>query len=557
MKNIVSKLIFTTFFSLMLFSCQEDYLEVEHYNIVSPEALAEADPTKTMTQLVNGLYDTFYGMESSGTKRDWHFKPHVQLGNMPAMDCQAGGWDANWSKFGWLADDGFFLGPWKHCYTAINRVNVFLQMLENVDVAEVDGGQDYLDLLEAEARVIRAYNFFYLTINFGPVPMLETGETYSNTPDKPRPESTEAAWKKIIEDFTFAEEIIDWAPRNNEAGRITKGMVKAYLAKSYMQNNQFEMAKLQLEDIVQEGIYELEPCFGAMNAVSYRYGKESVWEVAYPEHENMNWSGANDDDAYWWVNNNMEWGSLFISHEWVEDMEVGDYRKDYSVMTYGNGNPYFELPENHPTFTSGMYVNGEVNLANNRCLKYWQECNMITKEDPQMIHYRKSALLMRYAEVLLNLAECKFQTGGNGWSEINQIRNRAFANLEVGLNSFPNGYDAEAIIPSPRETGMPVIVPDAQIFYTNYKNTKGYSSEVWKVALVQERRKEFVAEYTVWYDLTRMGMAEEFLDIEYPLNGRYSKRSAEYDEHFDIFPIPNEEILTNDGISPADQNPGY
>ncbi len=557
MKSKFSKLLVVFSLTLMFMSCNEEYLEVDHYDIISADALAGADANTTMNQLLNGLYDTFYGMESAGTKRDWHFKPHIQLANMPAMDCQAGGWDANWSKFGWLADDAFFVGPWKHCYTAINRANVFLDLLQSVDPLDIDGGQSVLELLEAEARAIRAYNFQYLTINFGRVPMLETGETFSNTPDKSRPESTEAAWKIIIEDYVYAEQIIDWIPRNNEAGRLTKGMVKAYLAKAYMQNKQFELAKKELQDIVDEGIYELEPCFGAMNAVSYRYGKESIWEVAYPDHENMNWNGADSDDAYWWVNNNMEWGSLYISHEWVEDMEPGDYRKDYSVMTYGNDNPYFKLPENHSTFTQGMYVNGEVNLANNRCLKYWQECNMITKEDPTMIHYRKSALLMRYAEVLLNLSECKFQTGGDGWSEIYQIRNRAFANLEVGLTEYPDGYNAEAIIPEPRATGVQAIVPDAKNYYTSYKSEKGYTSEVWKVALVQERRKEFLAEYSVWYDLTRMDMAGEFLNIEYPMNGRYSKRQAEYDPHFNIFPIPNEEILTNGGISSADQNPGY
>jgi len=555
MKNIFLKSFVVASLTLFMSACSEEYLEVDHYDIVSADAMANADANVTMNQLLNGLYDTFYGMQSAGTHRDWNFKPQIQLGNMPAMDCQAGGWDASWSSFGWLADDAFFLGPWKHCYTAINRANVFLELLEGVDPNELDGGQDTKDILEAEGRVIRAFNFQYLTLNFGPVPMLETGETFSNTPDKPRPESTEAAWNKIIADYEFAVNKIAWSPRNNEAGHVTRGMIKAYLAKAYMQNSQYDKAKDELQDIVDEGIYELEPCFGAMNSINYRFGKESVWEVAYPDHEDMNWSAGDNEDAIWWVNNNMEWGSLYISHEWVEDMEPGDYRKDYSVVTYGNDNPYFPLGENHAIFTEGMYKAGEVNLANNRCLKYWQSNEMMT--GGTTIHYRKSALLMRYAEVLLNLAECKFQTGGDGWAEINQIRNRAFGNLEVGLVDFPADYDADAIVPVTRENGTPVTVPDAQTYYTSYKNNKGYTSEVWKVALVQERRKEFLAEYTVWYDLTRMGMTEEYLKIEYPINGRYSKRQAEYDIHFEIFPIPFLEIQTNDGITSADQNPGY
>lgn len=555
-KTIYKSLMFLSLLFLLP-ACSEDFLEVEHKDIVDAEALMKENPQEAINQLLNGLYDTFYGMESAGTVIDWHFKPHIQLGNMPAMDCQAGGWDANWSSFGWLADDGFFLGPWKHCYTAINRCNYFLQLLKDVDASRLEGGQEAKDLYEAEARTIRAYNYQYLTINFGPVPMLETGETFSNTPDKPRPESTQAAWNKIIEDYAFAVDKIDWNPRNGEGGRVTKGMIKAYLAEAYMQNEDYNNAKTQLQDIVSSGKYELEPCFGALFAMNYRYGKESVWEVAYPDQENMGWGANGNDDAYWWPNNNMEWGSLFISHEWVEDMEPGDYRKDYSVMTYGSNNPYFPLSDDHSTVSGGMYVQGETNLANNRCLKFWQDCDMITGDAEYKIFYRKSALLMRYAEVLLNLAECKFQTGEEGWVEIDQIRNRAFGNLEVGLTDFPADYNADAIIPATRQNGIAVTVPNAQTFYTSYKSTKGYTSDVWKVALVQERRKEFLAEYTVWYDLTRMGMAGEYLNIEYPIGGRYSKREAEYDSHFDIFPIPNEEILTNNGIPASAQNPGY
>ena len=63
-----------------------------------------------------------------------------------------------------------------------------------------------------------------------------------------------------------------------------------------------------------------------------------------------------------------------------------------------------------------------------------------------------------------------------------------------------------------------------------------------------------------------MGVAKEFLDIEYPIGGRTdlppelglgTNRQAQYDDHFALFPIPYDEIITNDGISQDDQNPGY
>ena len=36
---------------------------------------------------------------------------------------------------------------------------------------------------------------------------------------------------------------------------------------------------------------------------------------------------------------------------------------------------------------------------------------------------------------------------------------------------------------------------------------------------MQERRKEFLQEFSLWFDLTRMGLVEEWLNCEYPKNG--------------------------------------
>ena len=102
----------------------------------------------------------------------------------------------------------------------------------------------------------------------------------------------------------------------------------------------------------------------------------------------------------------------------------------------------------------------------------------------------QSAIWLRYSAVLLNYAECLFETGENGWPYINQVRDRAWENwsrqsllqtkfIPIELNSNPD-----------------ITVPDAQTYYTAYKALKGYNADVWKVALTMERRHEFLAEYS-------------------------------------------------------------
>ena len=59
---------------------------------------------------------------------------------------------------------------------------------------------------------------------------------------------------------------------------------------------------------------------------------------------------------------------------------------------------------------------------------------------------------------------------------------------------------------------------DAQDYYAKVKAEKGYTSEVWKVAVNQERRKEFSAEPYLRSDLQKSGFLEEHVNTAYPKN---------------------------------------
>lgn len=199
-------------------------------------------------------------------------------------------------------------------------------------------------------------------------------------------------------------------------------------------------------------------------------------------------------------------------------------------------------------------------MPNISSVKYWRrKCDYWTTINPPF-----AVRTLRYAEILLDYAECCFRTGdaGSGWNIISQIRERAFGNLEVMLS------DPDYPIPMLTET---VQVPDAQTFYTQYKADKGYSAEPWLIAVNMERRHEFNAEYSFFYDLKRSGMLGEFIENEYPknvginpavdpdeaLNDWHIYRTFDNNPNKMLFPIPEKEILNNDAIGPEDQNPGY
>ena len=194
--------------------------------------------------------------------------------------------------------------------------------------------------------------------------------------------------------------------------------------------------------------------------------------------------------------------------------------------------------------------------------------------------------MKRYANVLLDYAECCFRTGAaaEGWQYVNMIRNRAFGNLEVGksaeltakYNNYykqlaqtyqDNGYgyytaSDEYPIPFNEET---VTVPDAEQYYTQLKAAKGFTSEVWKVAVNEERRKEFNAEWSLKTDLQKSGYLVDHMDHNYPKGYGQATgmeqiyqwrtyRGFDFNEGKMDMPIPQDELIKN---PLCDQNEAY
>jgi hypothetical protein len=209
-------------------------------------------------------------------------------------------------------------------------------------------------------------------------------------------------------------------------------------------------------------------------------------------------------------------------------------------------------------------------------VKYWRttRSNYQAPWGPQQIYYK------RYANVLLDYAECLFNLNGGAdataWGYINQIRERAWGNMEVGnaasltakylpyyqeMARFFIGRGATDIVvpttyPLPFNTAL-VAVPDAQTYYTGLKASKGFASPVWLVALGMERRKEFNAEWCLAQDLFRSGFLIDHININYPTGVGYANtnplvkdswntyRAFEFDIQKMDMPIPTDEILKN------------
>lgn len=535
-------------------SCNKDYLTVNRYDVVQPEELFSSEAS--IIKGLNGVYDMLYPdkQATSDIQQNWNFKPQMAFSNYPALDCQAMGWDNEFTRHAWRPDKDMFEIGWLNCYKGVDRANRFIAKLNNTDPSVFANGETTKNIIMAEARAIRGFFYYYLAQNFGRVPMLAEGETYSNTPNKARAATIEDTWNFILQDFSYAAGILDWIPWKGEYGRVTKGMAKAYLAEVDMYLKDYASAKQELKDIIDSKTYSLEPSYGTIDTENHWWGRESIFEVAFPDFDDMGWGAANKTDALLWTSCLTAsptwggWGALFISDESVSSYEPGDKRRVYSIVAHGETNPY-----TGQKLTDDIVTSSE-NMPNNSCLKWWKRVLYTDK-----IYYSQSSVWMRYAAVLLNYSECLFETvgegtdgdGHTGWYYLDLIRERAWGNLEVAIQpQFPNE-------PIPLNAA-PVIVPGAETFYKNDPHFKSYTADIKKVAVMNERRHEFLAEYSFWYDLSRTGMAAEFLDKEYPQNsGTGTNRQFTFQPYRTIYPIPYLEIVRNSLIGPENQNPGY
>ena len=610
-----------------LSSCNnEDFLDVPLYDKQDIQAQFGNDDNARIG--LNGIY-----AYNNVSKEDdcWGYKPNLFTGSHPTMDTQCTGWDVKFLDQTWDANVGELGQGWAHCYAAINRANLYLAGLAEATEISPEAKR----FCEGEARALRGYFYTWLATTFGRVPMLATGEDFNNTPNKAAAQTYEEMWDFIIEDFSKAAELLDWKPFNGQYGRCTKGMAKAYLADAYMWKayrcpevaaDCYNKAKAELKSIIDSGTYKLATNFATNWDPAGFWNEECVWAMC--SDEGQQWSSWGGDRTITFANPNMfkwftacpengGWGSQYLSWEWYSCYEPGDTRRDGSCATgavpvdqmakYGiepskvvwGYHPYLKDSLGvkdatghvvHPFYNAEGVLSGtktmQFHFTNGEfapaiwTTKIWRNAyadgnSWGTQMWSPTIIYGK-----RYANVLLDYAECCFRTGqeDEGWKQLDILRNRAWGNLTVGqdyskyfahmndvysgnnknltMTEYPVGVLTEA-----------VTVPSAKEYYTALKakpNRVGYThtSEAWKVAVNEERRKEFNSEWCLCPDMIKSGYMEDHINYNYPkddggsdyANYPWSKRTFDFDIRKMDMPIPADEILKNTLI---EQNPGY
>ena len=509
MKKIV---LYTTLLSALLFfnSCNDEDLELTNPNALTTDQFW-ATPSDA-EQGVNSIYAMFY---KDGLWSRWmYFRMDLTsdegFSKSPWIEL------ADWTRFNYV-NYNFWEGngvTWRDTYKAIFRCN---QVLANVPEIEFTDPARKESIL-AEAKFLRALHYFYAAELWENIPLVLEPSTPG---DLPQQQTKEQIFAQVETDLNEAFQALPLTWDGPNIGRPTRGAVKGFLAKLYMQQRKWSEAKATMDYLISgEGaMYSLVSNYKDNFTDLNENNPESVFEIQFGGQR----LGGTDEAANAAVSNTRAQFFAPRSIGWSDGQArnwmVGLFKEEPNV----NGGIDERL--RHTLF----YADIEADFGDLIYGRHWEwDADEAWFRKGQRDYYRNNEdyysqvnyRMIRYADILLMYAEALNELGQTteAYQYVDLVRARAKM--------------------APLATAHPEI---------------GSSHDQFLARLKKERVLELCGESVRWLDLKRWGDLETQAGVD---------AIAERDPDFNGFvvgktirmPIPQSEVENNPNLQ---QNPGY
>lgn len=176
--------------------------------------------------------------------------------------------------FTWDATHPWLHGFWNRSYSDIHRANVVLDHVPAIQMNE-DRKKEIL----AEARFLRAVNYFNLYNLFGPVPIITTSEVTGK--DRPGRPSKEEYIKFIEDEFLAVSQVLPAV--QDQYYRATSGAALGFLCKFELNNHEWQNAAQTAEQIISSKVYKLytEGDRTELFALDNEENSEFIWVIPF------------------------------------------------------------------------------------------------------------------------------------------------------------------------------------------------------------------------------------------------------------------------------------
>ena len=500
---------------------------------------------------------------------------------------------------------------WAHHYKGIIRANTVIEKGK-----ELFGNDEAVQKYIAEAEVLRALFYFNLVRAYGGVPIImDIPQEYTDSRGHLRA-STEEVYIRILTDLTTAIESNNLYRSTNNGEKTPTGRVNKYAAEALLgkvllsmpnditeaaypnveawkdisanpnitvfypetTTTQYEAAKYYLEDVINNGGYELYPNFSELFKPTNKHSSESIWEVEYktgqaeglgspfytlfspasyaprnkansngyiPSPISNQGNGACAPTGYF-MDMAKKWDSMYPDYQYevrkFDDVIYTDTRiSDGNIQLDTDGISYLPVNENKDYTQNVAYpydpytgTSFRTSVKGFSADDQWMCGKYMGSSEYKVNDSDDNWYILRFADVLLLLAEAEAHISDGVLSQsvlnntINLVRERA------GIVPYLASGDSnkEWVLDTPEKVYQ---------------------------AIYDERTLELAFEGHRWFDLVRSGKAVEVMNQHFTnfynaytsnsspnVNNYYMKSEKfEIDQYCTLFPIPSQEIRSN------------
>ena len=231
------------------------------------------------------------------------------------------------------ASNGLNLNLWSGAYNTIYMCNA---LIEGVAVNRVLSS-DTREILEGQARFVRAFTYFELTNLYGDVPLV-TQTNYTVNALESRSLQTEV-YDLIQEDLNRAVELLDSDYRDNERTRANRFTALGLLARVHLYLENWEQAETYSSEVLAAtDLYELPE---DLNNVFLANSPEALWQVS-PE----GWGGmfTHTRDGNLLIRITPTGSPVSLSENLMQEWEAGDLRQEDWIGSFNSAAETYYYP---------------------------------------------------------------------------------------------------------------------------------------------------------------------------------------------------------------------
>lgn len=571
MKKII-RLFAVTALTLATLSCTDDSLELANPNSLSSATAfsTDADMDATLVGVYHSFYNNFFALlnsiQFSGQTDEMttNSVPDIQAYSKLVYSNMNHHWNST---------------AWNRLYEQIARCNQVIQYSENItEWPEFDKAQ-----IVAQARAIRAYDYYCLTMMYQSVPYVDYVAPAS---DQPVQTSFDELCQHIIDDADYAYKTLPASYKSSEGYsacpkwkdqyRVTKWFAACVAAKTYMNWGDFTKGAASYhysealpyyKDVVENGGFSLTQRFADNFDINVENDPESIFEIqneasadGWRNYYTFTNNGSVPSESVWkwkffsagplgWTDYESErWLNYAFKNEKAAKLVDGsnwDQRIPATIF-------YAEIFDDFPQHVQWQTWNAETGFS----YPDWsKERTYINKNTGQYMDWKQvnndnsegtNQKLFRLGEIMLDYAECLAATGdlSKAVSYIDQVRDRA------GLSKLGErqNYKVESVFVNP-QTGNGVSDFNNDYAYAAFENNStAYTFKDILSILDLETVKEDAFECERLVDIRRWGISA---DADYL--AKVKRRSYKYYANFTPvrawIPMPTDDVNNNPNLS--------